>query len=253
MSILFPSLLILCLLGVLAVLGIAYALRGRVSSAGGVLAFTRVIAWIGLILISGSALIGIVTALANGEMNVQVPVEPYWPQYPSVISVTPDHAGSVHSEITTVSVTATNLSFATRGLLAAGMLVSGLAAVAVLAAVITLCNKLISAKPFSGSLLRMGRLSAGALAFGTLLGQTLTGVGTYRVGEEALRVDGYASVGEQEFPGSSPWPEPTFSINYEFGPLFMALAILVVVELVNAGMRLARQNERLKHDTDGLV
>jgi len=253
MTMLFPLLLILCLLAVLIVLGIPYARRGRVSSAGGVLAFTKVIAWIGLILISGSVLIDIVTSIANGEVNAQVPVEPYWPQYPAVTNVIPDHAGTVHSEITTVSVTATSLNFTTRALLAAGTLVSGLAAIAVLAAVITLCNKLMAAQPFSGSLLRVGRLSASALAFGTLLGQTLTGIGTYRVGEETLRVEGYASVSDQEFPGGSPWPEPAFSIEYEFGPFFMALAILVVVELVNVGMRLTQQNERLKHDTDGLV
>ncbi len=111
-----------------------------------------------------------------------------------------------------------------------------------LATVIALCSKLLAGKPFSVSLLRAGRLAACALAFGTLIGQTLTGIGTYRAGE-----------GDQVFSGSSPWPDPTFSINYEFAPLFMALAILVVVELVNAGMKMARQNERLRAETEGLI
>ncbi|MFY9677091.1 hypothetical protein, partial [Glutamicibacter protophormiae] len=96
-------------------------------------------------------------------------------------------------------------------------------------------------------------LAACALAFGTLIGQTLTGIGTYRAGEETQRADGYASTGDQVFSGSSPWPDPTFSISYEFTPLFMALATLAVVELANAGMKMAWQYERLGAETEGLL
>ncbi|QRQ78764.1 hypothetical protein [Glutamicibacter protophormiae] len=236
-----------------AALGVVYVLRRKASGISGVVAFTRIAAWIGVALVGGSMLVGTVTAIANGESTVQAPVEPYWPEFPAVSDVTPDHGDAVRSEITTVTVTATNLGVATRGFLAAGSLVTGLATIAVLAAVIALCSKLLAGKPFSDSLLRAGRLAACALAFGTLIGQTLTGIGTYRAGEETLRVDGYASTGDQVFSGSSPWPDPTFSINYEFAPLFMALAILVVVELVNAGMKMARQNERLRAETEGLI
>lgn len=246
-----PLLLVLVL--PVTVLGIVYVLRRKSSDSSAVVAFTRIVAWIGVVLIGGSVLVGTAAAIVNGESTLQVPVEPYWPEFPAVSDVTPDHGDTVRSEITTVTVTATNLGAATRGLLAAGSLFSGLAVIAVLAAVIALCSKLLAGKPFSNSLLRSGRLAACALALGTLIGQTLTGIGTYRAGEETLRVDGYAMTGDQVFSGLSPWPVPAFSINYEFAPLFMALAILVVVELVNAGMAMARQNEQLRAETDGLV
>lgn len=246
-----PLLLVLVL--PVTVLGIVYVLRRKSSDSSAVVAFTRIVAWIGVVLIGGSLLVGAVAAIANGESTLQVPVEPYWPEFPAVSDVTPDHGDAVRSEITTVTVTATNLGAATRGLLAAGSLVSCLAVIAVLAALIALCGKLLAGKPFSDSLRRAGRIAASALALGTLVGQTLTGIGAYRAGEETLRVDGYTSTGDQEFPGFSPWPVPAFSIDYDFAPFLMALAILVVVELVNAGMAMARQNERLRAETDGLV
>lgn len=255
MTALFSSLLVLLLLAVVAVLGIAYVLlRKRPGPrVGGVVAFTRVAACIGVVIVAVPTLSGLAASLLGDGMVIQVPVEPYWPQYTNITDVTPDHGDAVQREITSVTVTASNLSAATRGFLAAGSVVSGLATVAVLAAVVVLCSKLLAAKPFGDSLRHMGRLASGALAFGTLIGQTLTGIGTYRAGEETLRVDGYTMTGDQVLQENSPWPIPEFSINYEFAPLFMALAILVVVELVSAGMMMARQNERLRADTEGLI
>ncbi len=252
---LLPILLVMLLLSALILWINESSMRRKGSGrrVGTVASVTRVAAWIGVAMTGMAMVAGVVFPLAPGAVTVEVPVEPYWPQFTNVSDVTPDHGDAVRSEITTVSVTASNLSMATRGLLAAGSAFSSLAAIAVLAAVIVLCSKLLAGKPFSDSLRRAGRIAASALALGTLVGQTLTGIGAYRAGEETLRVDGYAMTGDQVFSGLSPWPVPAFSINYEFAPLFMALAILVVVELVNAGMAMARQNEQLRAETDGLV
>ena len=256
MSFLFTSLLIFVAIPVLLIVGILF-LRSRYSgrSVSSAVAVARIAAWVGIGIMLIVMVPNIATLVMNEQVTVEVPVEPYWPQFPNVSDVVPDHAGSVEGTITSVMVTASNLSFASRFLLILGSLASALGSVAVLYSIILLCTKLLAASPFDKALRRSGYLAAGAVAFGGFLGQILIGIGSVRVGEETLRVEGfsYASVGEQDFPPDSLWPIPSFGMNFEFAPLFTALVILVVVELISAGMRLAQQNEALKADTDGLV
>ncbi len=256
MSFVFTSLLVFVAIPMLLIVGILF-LRSRYSgrSVSSAVAVARIAAWAGMGIMLIAVVPNIATLVSNEQITVEVPVEPYWPQFPNVTDVVPDHGDLVEGKITSVMVTASHLSFASRFLLISGTLVSTLGTIAVLGSVIMLCTKLLAGSPFDRALRRSGHLAATAVAFGGFIGQILIGIGSARVGEETLRVNGfsYASLGDHNFPTDSPWPIPSFSVNFEFAPLFTALAILVVVELISAGMQLARQNETLKADTDGLV
>lgn len=256
MAMLFTSLLMFVAIPMLLIVGILF-LRSRNSgrSVSSAVSVARIAAWAGIGIMLISVVPNIATLVSNEQITVEVPVEPYWPQFPNVSDVVPDRGDSVEGEITSVMVTASHLSVESRLLLISGSLISALGTIAVLGSIILLCTKLLAGSPFDRALRRSGHLAAVAVAIGGFIGQILIGIGSARVGEETLRVDGfsYASLGEAHIPDGSPWPIPSFGVNFEFAPLFTALAILVVVELVSAGIQLTQQNATLKADTDGLV
>ncbi|MGO3149481.1 hypothetical protein ACTXJX_11295 [Glutamicibacter ardleyensis] len=222
---------------------------GRVQA---VVDFTRRIAIVALVSVGFAIIAQVVSALSDPQVQLEVPVEPYWPEYPHVTDVSPDHGGNVTAQINEVLITSGSLSAGTRVLLATGALCEGLAVCAVILSVILLCNKLRVGKPFTASLRKTARVVATILGFGTTLGQILNGFGASFAGEESLHIDSFVSTA-QSFEASSPWPEPTFAIYFEFNSLFIALGVFVVAELVTAGLRLTEQNNRLTADTEGLV
>lgn len=230
---------------------VLYAVFGS-RRGGTVVGFTRRVAIVALVCVGFATIAQVVTALSDPQVQLEVPVEPYWPEYPHVTDVSPDHGGNVTAQINEVLITSGSLSTASRVLLATGALCEGLAVCAVILAVILLCNRLRVGKPFTASLRKTGWVVATTLGFGTTLGQILNGFGASFAGEESLRIDGFVSTA-QTFEAFSPWPEPTFAIYFEFSSLFIALGIFVVSELVTAGLRLTEQNNRLAADTEGLV
>ncbi|MGO2052730.1 hypothetical protein CQ017_13310 [Arthrobacter sp. MYb224] len=236
-------------IGALALLLIAVFGSKRGPS---IVAFTRIVAIIGLVGVGVTTIASAAVLIFGGPVEVLVPVVPYWPEYPNVTDVTPEHGEAVAAEINEVLVTASNLSLGVRLLLASGAIFEGLAGCAVILAVILLCNRLRAGVAFTPRLRRAGWLVAAILALGNTLGQFLNGFGSSLAGEETLRIDGFTSAA-QEFTAATPWPEPTFAIYFEFGALFLALGILVVAELVTVGLTLTTQNQRLQADTDGLV
>lgn len=217
-----------------------------------VIGFTRGVGIVALVCTGFATIAEVVSTLLDPQVQLEVPVEPYWPEYPQVTEVSPDHGGEVTAQINKVLITSGTLSAGTRVLLATGALCEGLAVCAMILAVILLCNKLRVGKPFTASLRKTGWAVATIFAFGTTLGQILNGFGASFAGEQSLRIDGFISTA-QDIDGSSPWPEPTFAMYFEFNSLFIALGIFVVAELVTAGQRLTEQNNRLTADTEGLV
>lgn len=244
------SLIILLLVLVLVVLLLTrVALRS--STQPGAARVTRIVALLMAVILSGVGLWSTVQILSGVEVPVTVPVMPYWPEHPNITDVIPAHFATVDAQITEVQVVSNVLLWPTKILLAAGTLCQTIASVAVLLGVAALCRQVTAAEPFTNSLRRLGYRVAIVLGFSSFLGQILSGFGASRAGEETLRVSGYAT--EDILPASAPWPEPTFALNIEFSGIFMALVILVVVELVSAGIRLATENKQLHEDNDGLV
>lgn len=239
-------------LAVAAVGFVIYFLNKPPGPAGSAVGMTRVLAFAALILL-GITNIWIVAATLNGDnVEVTVPVRPYWPENPNLTIMDPIRGDSVSSVMTEVHVTSSELSLTTRILLASGSLLQGVAVLAVLVAVIALCNRLRAAQPFTQSLPRIGRITAVVIILGSLIGQILEGIAASRAGEESLRVTAWASEGGTESI-TEPWPLPTWLVNVEFGTFFVALGILVVAELISQGIRIDAERRRLQTDTDGLI
>lgn len=236
-----------------AILGVlVYGFKRPVGPAGSAVGLTRVVAIGGLILLGAVNLWAIVSTLIGESVEVTVPVNPYWPEHPNITEVYPNHGDQVSSVITEAQVTTSVLSVGTRLLLAGGILLEASAVLAVLIAVIVLCNNLRSLQPFTARMQRTGRITAAVIAVGSFAGQILSGFGAGRAGDESISVFSWASEGLAE-PIDVPWPVPTWYVSLDFGPFFLALGILVVVELVTAGVKLGQEHRKLQADTDGLV
>lgn len=239
-------------LAVAAVGALLFFIRKPAGPAGSVVGFTRLVAIVAVVLLGLVNIWTVVGTLAGEGVAVTVPVQPYWPEHPNITDVYPERGDTVRSEITEVQVTSSTLTLTTRILLATGVLLQAAAVLAVVIAVIVLCNSLRTARPFNQSLRRTGRLTAAIIILGSLSGQIIHGIAASRAGEESLAVTGWAAEGlAGEL--AEPWPVPTLFVNVEFGPFFMALGILVLVELVGAGMDLGAAHRQLQADTDGLV
>lgn len=239
-------------LAVAAVGALVFHIRKPAGPAGSVVGFTRFVAIVAVVLLGIANIWAVVGSLAGEGVEVTVPVQPYWPEHPNITDVQPDRGDAVHNEITEVHITSSVLSLTTRILLATGSLLQGAAVLSVVIAVIVLCNGLRAARPFSQSLRRTGRITAAIVILGSLAGQVIHGLAVSRAGEESLAVIGWAAEGlAGEL--AAPWPIPTLFVSVDFGPFFMALGIMVVVELVGAGMALDDAHRQLQDDTDGLV
>lgn len=232
--------------------GLLYYNWKPAGATGSVVGLTRIVAIVGLILLGAANLWAVIAILLGVEVEVTVPIQPFWPDHPNVTILEPVRGDSVSSVITEVHVTSSALSLTTRILLATGSLLQGSSVIAVLIAVIVLCNGLRAGHPFTQSLPRTGRITAVVIILGSLLGQILDGIAASRAGEESLTVSAWSSEGLlSDF--EMPWPIPTWSVDVDFGLFFVALGIMVVVELVTAGIKLGEEHRKLQSDTDGLV
>lgn len=244
------SLVVLMLILVLAALSVLLVAR-RGPTRSGATRITRIVALLMAIILSGVGLWSMIQILGGVNVPVSVPVQPYWPEYPNITDVEPKDFAAVDAQITEVQIVSDVLSWPTKILLAAGVLLQTSASVAVLLGVAALCRRVTSAEPFTNSLRRLGYRVAFVLGLASFLGQVLNGIGASRAGEETLRVQGYSTEGILS--ELAPWPEPAFALNIEFSEIFMALVILVVVELVAVGIRLTNENRQLQQDHEGLV
>jgi len=244
------SLVVLMLILVLAALIVLLVVR-RSPTLSGVTRVVHIVALLMAIILSGVGLWVMIQTLGGANVPVSVPVQPYWPEHPNITDVEPKDFATVDAQITEVQIFSDALSWPTKILLAAGVLFQTSATVAVLLGVATLCRRVASAEPFTKSLRRLGYRVAFVFGIASFLGQVLNGIGASRAGEETLRVDGFSTDGISS--ASAPWPEPTFALNIEFSEIFMALVILVVVELVAVGIRLTNENRQLQQDHEGLV
>lgn len=210
---------------------------------------------------AGVALIGtIVNAiamLADGAVQVALPVQQFWPETYSWITLDPAPAASVVSGgFTTADVLVTGLGVDARLLLAAGNAVQGLTFVVIAAVIALLCHRLLGGSPFRPLLARSMTWAAVAITVGGIAWQVLLQIGGGIASRQVLEVAGwradaptaemmnYLNTKFDMYSTGLPMPYPSFQI--EFWPLLLGLALAAVAIAF-------RYSERLQRDTEGLV
>ncbi len=206
-----------------------------------------------------STVVGMAMALAAPEVTTRLPFREFWPQTLPTVQIGQGPTATVVSgSIAEGTAVITGLSLSTRFLLAGELLAQGAVATIIPIAFFVLCRHLRYASPFAPAVSRWGRISAVAIAIGGVGQQVLGDIGGYRAAEEALRVTGWSvrdpfAIDDLGGLDGTGLPVPTFSLELQFAPIGLALAVWVITELVTIGARMQAENSRLRHDTDGLV
>ncbi len=197
--------------------------------------------------------------LSAPEVNTRLPFAEFWPQTLPTVQIGQGPTATVVSgSIAEGTAVISGLSLPTRALLAGELIARGAVATVIPIAFFILCRHLRYGSPFASAVSRWGRISAVAIAVGGLGQQILGDIGGYRAAEESLRVTGWSvrdpfAIGDLGGLHGTGLPLPAFSLELEFAPIGLALAVWVITELVTIGARMQAENARLQQDTEGLV
>lgn len=250
--------LVVVVLGGVLVVGALVAMFVAIAR-GGPEQYRRAVGWVGrlttvlAVVLALVVVAQVVNTLVARVISVEVPIIGYWPQPPSGVQIqTAGHL--VQGQMLHAQLELASLPMTTRLLLAGGTLLGGLGAVTVTLLVGRLCAGIVNGQPFTSALQRAGRISALVVLVSGLCGDLLLGIGQSRAGSDGLQVTGWSG-GEQLDPStiSNAMPTPGFSIEMDFAPVFTALTIAVLVELVAMGIRLHQERSEMAADLEGLV
>jgi hypothetical protein len=218
----------------------------------------------------------VLNALTSPEVTLSgVPLGNYWPTLPSgmvefFVGEGDERLvfGAIHSGDLVVS----GLGVGARLLLAGGELLIGAACVAVAVLIRRACTAILGGRAFEPRLRLWAWWTAIVVLVAGFGGQLLKFIGQSQAANVAMprwSIDPSASEelqtlleggestvdGVTIFSGATP-TAPSFGSQLDslsLTPLWVAIIIIVVVELLNAGVRLATQNARLAKDVEGLV
>lgn len=209
-------------------------------------------------LYAGVALIGTiistVATITSESVQVSLPML-YLPATYPWITLDPAPAASVvGGGSATADVLVAGLGMDARLLLAAGTLIQGTTIVVIAGVVALLCHRLLAGSPFRPLLTRWIMRTAALIAVGGLVWQVCYGVGNSIASHQVLEPSSWRGDTPSEaisdyvftvLPGSG-LPGATLSIQIDFWPLFLGLALAAVAIAF-------RYSERLQRDTEGLV
>ncbi len=204
-------------------------------------------------------IVRVAVMLSAPEVTTRLPFAEFWPQTLPTVQIGQGPTATVVSgSIAEGTAVISGLSLPTRALLAGELIMRGAVATVIPIAFFVLCRHLRYGSPFASAVSRWGRISAVAIAVGGLGQQILGGIGGYRAAEESLRVTGWSvrdpfAIDDLGGLHGTGLPMPSFSLEVEFAPIGLALAVWVITELVAIGARMQAENTRLRQDTEGLV
>lgn len=222
-------------------------------------------AWIALLVVGIGGVLDAVGDLVSDRVTLTLNVMQFWPTPLPGFEAEPQQATAVDPYMDVVHLQAEGLTAGTRWFLAGGDLLMAMVAAAVIVLVLRMCNGILRGTPFTAQLRRAAWITALFVLVGGCASQALTIVGRLRAGGEVLDYSGFSYTnpavnqalgGEDEGPNPHlEWPYPVAggTIEFPFTPLWVAIVIIIVVELLSAGVRLATQNARLAKDVEGLV
>lgn len=198
---------------------------------------------------------GALSALLSDQVEVDLPLMPFWPTLPDSVTVTPGDAELHQPEITRAHGWVSGLSATARWMLAGGALGQAVAIVAVCLLVRSLCRAALRPEPFTLTLSKAGRRASIAVLLGGVLGQVLQGMGQSMASVQSLSERGYGypehALGEASVEGL--FPRAGASVQIEFLPIVVALVIAVFTQVVARGLELQRDRAKLERETEGLV
>lgn len=218
--------------------------------------FVEVACWVAIVVsaVSCAAVVG--QSLIGNQTTVQVPLAVHTPDVllPGVTVVKPA-ATIVSGGADRATLTITGLGWASRIILSVSTITQAAVTIVVALVILRLARNLRAEKPFGG--LAQPLLVCGGVIFsGALVWSVAESIGSYLAGQEALRIQGWASTSEvlgSWVPDSATalsylgWPEPAnWSVNLSFLP-FGAACVLALLGLA------FRSGERMQADTEGLV
>lgn len=156
--------------------------------------------------------------------------------------------------ISEAAVTVADLSLVSALVLGLGHLVQGATFAFVAVTIALLARNLLAGRPFQSVVGRAIGLSGVVIGVGGILWQVLIGIGSQMAAEEALFVAGWSGEGASTADlASRGWPEAGFSLEVEFWPIMMGLALAALAAVFRAGDRMSRRTVELEKETEGLV
>lgn len=235
-------------------------------------ALARFWAWAAIVVFSIGGLLRLLGVLMSDAVEFDdVPVGAYWPQVPAgpIAEPAPSNDGMtlVSGSMSKADIFVQGVGWGTRLLLASGNLLIAIACIAVALLVHRACTDLLVEDPFNSTLRRRAWWTAIIVLVAGFGGGLLQFMAQAQAGNAALpwwRVDPNAAPEvrgpdevdvETEGTQAMPLPDgPHFGGGeIAFTPLWVAIVIIVVVELLNAGVKLAADKARLAKDVEGLV
>jgi hypothetical protein len=156
--------------------------------------------------------------------------------------------------ISAAAVTVGDLSLGASLVLGLGHLAQGATFAFVAVTIALLARNLLAGRPFQSIVGRAIGLSGTAIGVGGILWQVLIGIGSHRAAEEALFVSAWSGEGASTADlASRGWPEASLSLEIEFWPIMMGLALTALAAVFRAGDRMSRRTVELEKETEGLV
>jgi hypothetical protein len=229
--------------------------------ASGLLRFVGGLSVVFAFIVGLFTIVGVVAALADAGSAVDVPIEPYGPTLPAGVDVQGPTAvvtgGADHIEVSAVG-----LSVGTRVLIASGNLVAGAVFVVIALVVGHLARSALRDAAFRGTASRAIGAGAVVLALGSFVSGGLLQVAGWRAGQEVFAINSVSASGPagdliSDSDGADlqifGWPQPAFSVHFEFTPLLIALALGAIALIFREGERLRLRAEAAEADVKGLV
>ncbi|WP_147440439.1 hypothetical protein [Mycetocola tolaasinivorans] len=185
-----------------------------------------------------------------------LPVRPFWPSLPEGAVLTGPTAQVISGEISEVTVSVEGLGFGARALLAADSLLQSSMVLVVLIAVVQICAGLLSGEAFQVRTVRWLRVGAWTFLIAGLGSQIVGQIGRYLASVQAFEITGgqWSNLTYSGTLDSMPGVyHPSFSLDLQFWPIGVCLALLALAVAFRMGMRLTLVNQGLRRDVEGLV
>ncbi|MFF5624166.1 hypothetical protein ACFY5A_02305 [Microbacterium sp. NPDC012755] len=241
---------------VIAVIGVFLWQLGRGALGDGAQTFRIVFrgAWAAAAVIVLVAVITMIVDLASPAITMTVPLQNVWPRPLPGVSITPPAAQVQAAGITLADLTVTGVSWPARIIWTIGQGLSILLPAAAAALIALAARHLLNGVPFSPVLTRTVRLAAFTVLIVGSVAPVLRGIAGSMTSYEALQIGSASWTGyPDDWAPSDALPQPTIHIPFEFWPLGVGIALLLVAAILQFGTRLGAEKDLLQKDTEGLV
>jgi len=193
---------------------------------------------------------GALRSLFDISVNVNLPVQQFWPSLPATVQIDGTHAQVVSGGFDQAVVAVSGLDATARGWLAAGDLLQGATNVMIGVVVAILCTSVIRQDPFRLALTRGLNLTALVIIIGGLGWQICDAVAGGLASEQVLGATSWsldtAKVGWDDIRQIIGLPGVGHNWTVNFWPIWVGLALLTLSAAFRFG-------QKLQKDTQGLI